>query len=105
MLQPAVNKSVQDYNLQRIAVINKILEHVKGADQESWIKQLCDNLSAAYQAGHAGSLTILATKRDQLVSAMPGSNLAAYAVYRHLLAAYADDIGQEPGQSAGSLAG
>src|SRR5262249_53232116 len=50
------------------------------------------NLSTAYQAGHTGSLAKLTERRDQIVSAMPGSNLAAYGTYRHLWASYAEKL-------------
>ena len=46
---------------------------VKGAEQESWLKQMCDNLSASYQAGHAESLARLAQKRDQILYRLRGS--------------------------------
>src|SRR5206468_3073583 len=96
--QSTIDKGVQTYNLRRVALMDKILEQVKGSDQETWIKQIFDNLSAAYQAGHAPSLTTLAQRRDQLVRTMPGSNLAAYGAYRHLWASYAEKLLKDPGK-------
>ena len=90
--QPKTDVAVQSYNLRRVTLIGKILEQVKGAEQETWYKQIFDNLSAAYQAGNTQSLTILTERRDQIVKAMPGSNLAAYATYRHLWASYAEKL-------------
>jgi hypothetical protein len=92
LAQPANDAAVQRYNTQRVAIIEKIAEQVKGNEQETWIKQIFDNLSAAYQAGHAPSLAKLAEKRDQIAKALPNSNLAAYGAYRYLWASYAAKI-------------
>jgi len=92
LMEPKNDVAVQNYNLKRVALIEKILEQVKEPEKETWIKQLFDNLSAAYQAGHTGSLAKLTERRDQIVRAMPGSNLAAYGVYREMWASYAEKL-------------
>ncbi len=92
-LEPKLDKAVQDYNLKRVALLEKILEQVKAEERDSWIKQMFDNLSAAYQAGHADSMAKLAAKRAEIVTQLPGSNLAAYGSYRELCAWYASKIG------------
>jgi thiol-disulfide isomerase/thioredoxin len=92
LITPKRDEAVQNYNLERVAIIEKILELVKGEQHETFTKQVFDNLSAAYQAGHVPSLSKLAERRDKLDKAMPGSNLAAYGAYRHLWALYAEKI-------------
>ncbi len=92
LAQPRADKAVQDYNLKRVEIIVEILKIVKDSERESWVKQIFDNLSAAYQAGHMESLVRLSQQCDQLVKAMPGSNLAAYGEYRYLWARYAEKL-------------
>jgi thiol-disulfide isomerase/thioredoxin len=93
---PGIDKSTQDYNLKRVAIINKILTYVQGTDKENWIKQKLDNLSSAYQAGEQASLVILADQRDHFVKSAPGSEMAAFATYRHLWALYAEKLAKSP---------
>ena len=59
---PQVDKVVQDYNMNRVAVIKRIFNEVKADEQETWIKQIFDNLSAAYQAGNMQALSELAAQ-------------------------------------------
>lgn len=86
---PHVDKAVQDYNMSRVAVIKQIVSEVKADEQETWIKQIFDNLSAAHQAGSAEALSELVARQAAVAAKMPGSNLAAYGAYRQLWATYA----------------
>ncbi len=73
LAMPGVDKATQDYNLKRVAIINKILTYVQATDKENWSKQKLDNLSSAYQAGDQASLVILAEQRDQFVKSAPAA--------------------------------
>lgn len=84
-----VSKPVQDYNVQRVQVIQQILvqPEIKGEERETWIKQICDNLCSAVMGGHQTALGQLGQYRDQLIKS-GNENLAAYAAYRYLWATY-----------------
>jgi thiol-disulfide isomerase/thioredoxin len=82
--------SVVRYNMARAAVLEKLAEVTKGAQHESWIKQLADSLSAAAQnsaANDRSAFDRLAAVRDK-VMASQSHKLAAYVVYREISADY-----------------
>lgn len=81
-----------DYNLKRVALIQKILPLDKAENRETWYKQVCDNLSSAAVAGDDSSLASLGQMVGQFAKAMPGSNLAAYARYRELFARFTPQL-------------
>jgi tetratricopeptide (TPR) repeat protein len=83
---PRVDKAVKDYNVARVALIQRILKVVRPEEQETWYKQIFDNLSAAYQAGHEDSLKQLTEWRGRVINS---PNLAGYGSYRELWATYA----------------
>lgn len=92
---PGSDPKVQVYNVTRVGIIQKILEHVKGEDADNWQKQIFDNLSAAYQAGHDDSLKFIGMRRDQIAKATPNSELVAYGTYRELWASFAYKLFKE----------
>src|SRR5205814_1500907 len=51
---PAPNAPIEEYNLKRAEIIEKIIERVPPAEREVWIKQLADNLSTAALHAQAG---------------------------------------------------
>lgn len=103
---PKVDTAVQNYNLARIALIQEILKHDEPKNRESWIKQMFDNLSAAGQAGSEAALKQLTALKDQMESTMPGSNLAAYGVFRELWAHYSIELANaKTAQAIGKVQG
>jgi tetratricopeptide (TPR) repeat protein len=84
------------YITNRIAAINDILQVAPSKDREMWYRQLCDNLSNAFLAGDSASLDRLSKLHEQFEKAVPGSNLAAYAKYRHVVADYTVKLQEAP---------
>jgi thiol-disulfide isomerase/thioredoxin len=88
-----ISRPVQEYNIARVNLIQQILAQpdLKADERETWIKQVCDNLSNAHIAGHQAALGQLAKYKDQILK---GDNaaLSAYAAYRHLWASYAPKL-------------
>jgi Thioredoxin-like len=76
------------HHLQRADLVEQIIAEVKETERESWIRQVADSLSSAAQSADKTALTRLVRLVDQVVKAMPGSNLAAYATFRQLQAEY-----------------
>jgi hypothetical protein len=82
------------HHLKRADLIEKIVALVKGEERDPWIRQVADSLSSAVQAGtlekssDKTAATRLTTLEDQIVKAMPGSNLAGYVCFRRLQAEY-----------------
>ncbi len=89
---PKKDKAVQDYFLKRVEIVQQLLKVADAKDRENWIKQMFDNLSSGTQAGSDLAQKQLAALRQQIENNMPGSNLAAYGVYRELWAVYAPKI-------------
>jgi Thioredoxin-like len=86
----ANNPKVDAYLRQRIALVQKILPLDKADQRETWYKQLFDNLtSLAQNSGADADTGMLKRLKDDVVSKMPKSNLAAYGVYRHAWTNYA----------------
>ncbi len=85
----AKNVEVDTYLTKRIKIIQQIVEAADDKDRENWYKQMIDNMSTAAQnLGDEASLGRLTAFKDQISKGMPGSNLAAYAVYRDLWTRY-----------------
>jgi hypothetical protein len=83
------NPDTVRYHLARVDLLEKLIEADKPEQRESWIRQVADSLSTAVQASPAADKTAanrLASLEKLLVARMPGSNLAAYVVYRRLQA-------------------
>jgi Thioredoxin-like len=93
----AGKKDVEAYYSKRVALIKQIIPLEKEAEQENWYKQLFDNLTAqAQNTCDKTTIAELAKLKDQLASAKPGSNVAAYGAYREAWTRYAVDM-SEPG--------
>lgn len=83
------------HHLNRADLLEKIVAEVKAEEREPWIRQVADSLSTASQAAPATE-TVARTRLNslvkQVVQAMPGSNLAAYATFREMQAEYSQKI-------------
>lgn len=89
---PGPNPQAVAYNLKRADLIEVIIGKVKPEEREQWIRQVADCLSAAAQ--NSGEKERVAYERltrlvEQIVKAMPGSNLAGYVTFREMTADYA----------------
>src|SRR5262249_28175514 len=82
------------HHLARADLLEKIVALVKPTDRDPWIRQVADSLASAVQAsnGDATAARRLGILEDQLVKAMPGSNLVAYVVFRGMQADYSVKI-------------
>ena len=84
------NKDVEAYYSKRIELVRAIVRLDKEAEQESWHKQIFDNLTAqAQNTCDKTTIAVLTQLKDDVVKAKPGSNLAAYASYREIWTHYA----------------
>ena len=84
------NKEVDAYYRKRIDLVNQIMPLDKESERESWYKQLFDNMTAlAQNNGDDASIAMIKQVKDGVVANMPGSNLAAYGVYREMWTRYA----------------
>jgi thiol-disulfide isomerase/thioredoxin len=86
------NPEVVRHNLMRADLLEKILGKTRAEERDPWVRQLADCLSAAAQSSPAtdkAAAIRLAKLEEQMVSAMPGSSLTAYVVYREMSAEYA----------------
>jgi hypothetical protein len=90
---PGPNPAVVRYNLDRAALIDRILARLTRADeQETWIRQQADCLSAAAQCSPKDDRTAyerVVALETRVVKAMPGTALAAYVTFREMTADYA----------------
>jgi thiol-disulfide isomerase/thioredoxin len=79
------------YNLARANVLEKIVDALKGEQQEQWVKQLADSLSAAAQSNPAEKVAYerLTALRDRVLKQSATGALAAYVVFREMSADYA----------------
>jgi len=80
------------YHLQRADLLEQIIAKDAAANREMWIRQLADCLSAASQSSsddNPVALERLKRLEEQIVRAMPGSNLAAFVSFRVISADYA----------------
>ncbi len=83
------------HHLMRADLLEKIVGEVKAEDREPWIRQVADSLSTAAQAAPATEttpMTRLQSLVKQIMQALPGSNLAAYATFREMQAEYSQKI-------------
>lgn len=86
-------EAIAKANMDRVAVLQKINVIEPKADvRESWTKQICDNLSTAYQSGHDAAITDLAALRADFAKKEPAGNMTAYASYREMWGKYARAI-------------
>ena len=95
-LQKATPANAAELNLERVKIVQKIPEHVKADEKENWYKQVIDGLAAAVVAGDKATAPIvLGQWKQQFVTQMPGSNMAAYATYREIWSAFQVEVGLE----------
>jgi hypothetical protein len=81
----AKEAKIDQYYRARIAIVQDILKLEKTEQREGWYKQLFDNLMAMSQnSGDPATIGMLTKMKDDVVSGMPGSNLAAYGTYRDM---------------------
>jgi thiol-disulfide isomerase/thioredoxin len=85
---PPGDAKAKEYLEARIALVQQVIPLVEAKEHEGWYKQIFDNLSTLAQAGDAPALKNLTALRDQVVNKLPGSNLAAYGVYREMWVHY-----------------
>jgi Thioredoxin-like len=79
------------HHLRRADMLEEIIAEVDAKERDPWIRQVADSLSTATQASPASetvALTRLQSLEGQLVSKIPGSNLAAYVAFRDLQTIY-----------------
>ena len=79
------------HHLQRADLLEAIIAEAKDTERESWIRQVADSLSSAAQTSPAADKTALTRLNrlvEQIVKAMPGTDLAAYVTFRQLQAEY-----------------
>jgi thiol-disulfide isomerase/thioredoxin len=83
------------HHLARADLLEKIVALVKPTERDPWIRQVADSLASAVQAGNGDATATrrLGLLEEQLVKAMPGSNLTAYVVFRRMQADYSVKIG------------
>jgi thiol-disulfide isomerase/thioredoxin len=90
---PGPNPALVQYNVQRAALIDKILAKVtKPEDRENWIRQQADSLSTAAQSSakdDKDAFQRLLQLEAKVVKDMPNSALAAYVTFREMTADYA----------------
>lgn len=78
--------------MQRVQKIEQLSQKADPKDQETWYKQIFDNLAGAVADDVPAAAARLTEWKDRVEKAMPGSNLAAYGVYRELFANYQRDM-------------
>lgn len=86
---PAGVAEIVNYNLTRSNLLEQIVAKVKPEEREQWIRQLADCLSAAAQNSPEADKTAyqrLLRLEEQIVGAVPRSNLAAYVTFREMQA-------------------
>lgn len=89
---PGPNAEVVRYNTKRADILERIVAKVKPEEQEQWIRQVADCLSAAAQnspEADKAAANRLAQLVERIVKASPGSGLAAYVTFREMAADYA----------------
>jgi Thioredoxin-like len=85
------------YNLKRANMLEQIVAKVKPEEREQWIRQIADCLGAAAQNSPDADKTPyerLQRLEEQIVKALPGSNLAAYVTFREMQADNAAKLGK-----------
>lgn len=90
-----VDAKVTQHHLKRADLLEKIVKEVKPEDREAWIRQVADSLSTAAQSAPAGDTAAMGRLQSlvkQIVTALPGSNLAAYATFREMQSDYSQKI-------------
>jgi thiol-disulfide isomerase/thioredoxin len=87
----AAPEEMARYNVARADVLEKIVEALKGEQQEQWLRQLADSLSAAAQSAPTEKAPYerLLAWRDRVVKQGANAPLAAYVVFREMAAEYA----------------
>ncbi len=100
--KPGPNPAIYEYNIKRVAVVERIVARVKPEEREQWVKQEADCLSTAAQNSAPGDKSAserLAKLRAQVVKEQPGSALAGYVTFRELWAEFAPRLQNRKGFS------
>ena len=87
--------------MERADLLERIVAGVEATEREQWYRQVADSLSSAAQAegkmeGQGGRR--LSSLEEQIAKAAPGSNLAAYVVFRRLQAGYSSALASAKGE-------
>jgi hypothetical protein len=99
------NADIVKYNLARAGLLEQIVAKVKPEEREQWIRQVAECLSAAAQNSPENDTTAyqrLLRLEEQIVQAMPGSNLAAFVTFREMTAYNAAKLAK-PGPDTGKI--
>jgi thiol-disulfide isomerase/thioredoxin len=93
------------YTVARADVLEKIVEALKGEQQEQWLRQLADSLSAAAQSAPSQKAPYerLVAWRDRVVKQGANAPLAAYVVFREMAADYAIKLATSKPDEMGKL--
>ena len=84
------NLEIDAYYRKRVQLVQQIIALDKANKSEDWDKQRFDNLTAlAQNNADDASIALLKRLADDVVAKSPGSNLAAYGVYREAWTRYA----------------
>lgn len=89
LTQPTNPAEMAKYQLQRAALLEKIVGMTQGAQQEPWLKQVIDAYASAAESGEAAATARLKEWHEQIDKTAPKSNAAAYAAFRLAAAEYA----------------
>jgi hypothetical protein len=82
-------KEIVEYNLARATLIEELIKKVKQDEREGFVRQLADCLGAAVQnsgEGDGRAYERLGRLKQQIVSAVPGTQVAAYVTFREMQA-------------------
>ena len=85
------NPAVVRYHAQRVELLQQIIAKAPESDRGLWQRQLADSLATAAQANPAGDtkmLDRLARYAADLAREQPGSDTAAYVVFREITTDY-----------------
>jgi hypothetical protein len=96
--QPTNPAEMGKYQLQRAALLEKIVAMTQGAQQEPWLKQVIDAYASAAESGETAAMARLKEWHDQIEKTAPKSNAAAYAAFRLAAAEHATRLAKASGQ-------
>jgi thiol-disulfide isomerase/thioredoxin len=85
------NARVAKHYLERVGILEQIVEKAKDGEREPWQKQVIDSLGTAMQASEPGdtrAADALNRLAERFAKEKPGSDLAGYAAFRVLSTEY-----------------
>ena len=98
LAKPTSPAEMAKYQLQRAALLEKIVDLTRGAQQEPWLKQVIDAYASAAESGEAAAMARLKEWHEQIDRTAPKSNAAAYAAFRLAAADFATRLGKAKDQ-------